>query len=77
MQQEAFHRDIAEALAPTETTEPYVRWGEGRVDGLDPEDRADILAQAFAHYARHREGCAQAPCTCGLAALLPGGQDPI
>ena len=45
--------------------------------GLDDEERADVLAEAFTRYARHLDGCTQAPCSCGLAALLPGGQDPI
>jgi hypothetical protein len=77
LQEEDFRREIAEALTPTATTDPHLRWGEGRVDGLDPEERADVLAEAFARYARHLDGCAQAPCTCGLATLLSGGQDPI
>ena len=54
--------------------------------GLDDEERAvvlptapekTVLAEAFTRYARHLDGCTQAPCSCGLAALLPGGQDPI
>jgi hypothetical protein len=54
-----FRREMAEALSPARPP-----------GGLDDEDRVSVLAAAFARYARHRDDCAQAPCSCGLAALL-------
>jgi hypothetical protein len=36
-----------------------------------PEELAENRAFLLAHYARHLDGCAEAPCTCGLRALLP------
>jgi hypothetical protein len=57
---EAVLRDLAEARKPT--PDP----GQER----SPEERAVMLAYALAHYARHLDGCAQAPCSCGLAALI-------
>jgi len=39
----------------------------------DPEELAMIRVQALAHYARHLEGCATVPCTCGLTELIGPG----